>query len=161
MDIVFKSLRIGKNGKRFLLYKFRTLKNGSDSKHFTGNESYTKFGKFLRKTKLDELPQLWNILRGEMTWVGPRPEEARTIETLPSHIREIQLSVKPGLTSLASIHFADEEKLLQEFKDPARIYWSAVKPMKFLLDVFYVQHKSFLLDLAIIWGTIRRIIIGK
>lgn len=159
MSVFYKSLRVGQYGKTFLMYKFRTLEETAD--HFANGQTYTRWGRFLRKTKLDELPQLWNVLKGEMTWVGPRPEEDRTLISIPKHIRDIQLSVKPGLTSLASIHFADEEKLLQEFSDPSRIYWSAVKPMKFLLDVFYVQHQSFLLDLAILWGTVRRLLIGR
>ena len=101
---------------------------------------------------------MWNILKGDLAVVGPRAEEERTSDIIPKSAKDIILSVKPGLTSPASIHFIDEEKILQEALEPGKVYWTAVKPMKIMLDVWYVQHKSFLLDLAIIWGTIKAII---
>lgn len=128
---------------------------------FTNGDTYTRFGKFLRMTKLDELPQLWNVLRGDLALVGPRAEEERTSQIIPQHLRDIILSVKPGITSPASIHFYDEEKTLQASKDPTGVYWTTVKPMKLLLDVWYVQHRGFLLDLSLIWTTLRTIVIGR
>lgn len=158
MSIIYKSKRVGKNGKVFLLYKFRTLKEGSDSKMFAGKDAYTRFGWIMRKVKFDELPQIFNILKGEMGIVGVRPEEERTIQILPKETRDILLSVKPGLTSLASIYFIDEEKLVQESSDPTRFYWTTIKPMKILLDTFYTNNKSLSLDAWIVWATIKNII---
>lgn len=150
---IYRSERIGRNGRRFSLYKFRTLKEDFFGNYAT-EQGYTKFGRFLRKTKLDELPQILNWIKRDINIVGPRPELPETIDLIPKDIRKIILSKRPGLTSLASIHFADEEFLLQQSKDSAVDYYEKVKPMKLLLDVFYVQNKSFLLDLWIIWRTI-------
>jgi len=158
MSIIYKSKRVGKNGKVFLLYKFRTLKEGSDSKMFAGNDAYTRFGRILRKTKLDELPQVWNVLKGDLRIVSPRPEEERTIQILPKETRDILLSVKPGLTSLSSLYFYDEESLIQQSADPTKMYWQSVKPMKILLDTFYINNRSISLDMWIVWATFKRII---
>lgn len=154
---IYRSERVGKNGRRFSLYKFRTLKEGF-SGDFANNEGYTRFGKFLRKTKLDEVLQIVNILKGDLRIVGPRPELPETIELIPKDIRKILLLIKPGLTSLSSVHFFDEEKIIQQGKDNTYDYYARIKPMKILLDVFYVQHKSFLLDLAVLWETFKLVI---
>lgn len=161
MSIIYKSKRVGKNGKPFFMYKFKTLKDGSDSNMFAHQGEYTRFGKFLRLTKLDELPQIWNILKGDMSLVGPRAEEQRTIEIIPESTKKTILSVKPGLTSPASLHFADEEKILEKLKEPDKVYWGTIKPMKFLLDVWYVQHKNLFIDLGIIWASLKYLIIRK
>lgn len=126
---------------------------------FAEKYSYTRFGKFLRKYKLDELPQLWNILKGDMVVVGPRPEEKRTLEIIPGEITQTILSVKPGLTSPASLHFYDEEKILQESKNKDLDFWVKIKPMKILLDTWYVQNKNWMLDLGLIWATLKKIIL--
>ena len=151
-SIIYRSERIGKNGRRFSLYKFRTLIEGFDG-NFATNEGYTRFGKFLRKTKLDELPQVVNWLKGDIAIVGSRPELPETIHLIPADIRKIILSRKPGLTSLASIHFADEEKIIQQGIDNAYDYYVKIKPLKILLDVFYIQQRDFFLDLWIVWKT--------
>ena len=156
MSIFYKSYRIGKNGKPFFLYKLKTLKDGVD-KHLFKHE-YLPLGHFLRKTKLDELPQLWNVLKGDMSLVGPRAEEERTINLVPEELKKILLSVKPGLTSLSSIHFFDEERILKLSPDAFKTYWLSVKPMKIALDVFYVNNHSFLLDLAILWITFKLVV---
>ncbi len=148
---IYRSERIGKNGKPFSLYKFRTLKEGFDG-NFATNEGYTRFGKFLRKTKLDELPQLMNWLRGDIALVGPRPELPETIGLIPRDIKQIITSVKPGLTSLASITFINEEELLK--KNGVNIYYQKIKSIKLILDCFYVEHKDFLLDFWIIYKTV-------
>lgn len=160
MSVLYRSERIGKNGKPFTLYKFRTLQEGSERRHFAEHEAYVFMGRFLRKTKLDELPQLWNFLKGDVALVGPRPEEKRVIEVIPSSVRDLLLSVKPGLTSLSSIHFFDEEKILQQSADPFEDYWKKVKPMKITLDVFYVQNKCYSLDLWILWQTFKKILVS-
>jgi len=126
---------------------------------FADEEHYTRFGRFLRKVKIDEFLQLINVLKGEMTLVGPRPDFQETYDVMPDYAKEIILSVKPGCTSLSSIHFFDEEKLLQEAgEDKYKNYWTRVKPAKILLDTFYIQNKCLLLDLAIIYITIKKMI---
>lgn len=156
--VIYKSKRIGLNGRVFEMYKFRTLKENFQGQFATA-EGYTKFGRFLRRYKLDELPQLINVLRGEMSLVGPRPEEERTINLLPEENKKIILSVKPGMTSLSSIHFFDEERILEESDDKIRDYWLKIKPMKFVLETFYVEHKGWILDLAILWVTFKKLIL--
>lgn len=156
MNWLYKSLRIGKNEKKFWMYKLKTLRDDFD-KSFADESSYTKYGHFLRKYKLDELPQFLNVLKGQMSLVGPRPEEERTINLIPEDIRKTLLSVKPGMTSLASLHFYDEEMLLKQGQDIYKDYWMGVKPLKIMLDIFYIENKSWLLDLAVLWATFKRI----
>lgn len=158
MSFFFKSRRIGKGGRVFTLYKLKTLHENITHFPYNKTEQYTWGGKFLRKTKLDELPQLWNLIKRDINIVGPRPEEENTIHVIPQETRDILLSVRPGLTSLASIHFFDEGQILEQSTNTHEDYWSKIKPLKITLDVFYVQNKSWLLDLAIIWLTIKKII---
>jgi len=154
---IYRSERIGKNGRRFSLYKIRTLKEDF-AEQYVDEQGYTKWGYFLRKTKLDESFQIVNWLRGDVSLVGPRPELPETIDLIPKDLRKIILSVRPGLTSLSSVHFFDEEQIIQQGKDNTYDYYAKIKPAKILLDVFYVQNKCFLLDLAIIWMTIKKVI---
>ncbi len=155
----YRSERIGKNGIPFTLWKVRTLKEGTDkTSSFAQDDQYTRFGRFLRKTKIDELPQIICLLRGQISLVGPRAEEARSIRVLPNDIKQKLLSVKPGLTSLASVHFFNEEEILKQVADPAALYWKEIKPTKILLDMFYIQNRCFILDLAIIWMTFKRVV---
>lgn len=112
-------------------------------------DQYLKYGKFLRKTKIDEALQVINVIRGQMNLVGPRPELVEHSYLIPKDIRKILLSRKPGLTSLASIAFADEEQLISRAED----YWLKVKPIKIALDVFYVEHRDVFLDVWILWKT--------
>ncbi len=159
MSIIYKSKRIGKNGKSFYLYKFRTLKNDADKTNsFASQKQYAFMGRFLRKTKIDELPQIWNYLKGDIAFVGPRPEEEKTIEVIPEETRNILLSVKPGLTSLSSIHFFDETTILEDTKDPYRIYWTTIKPIKIGLDIFYIKNRDIFLDSWILFKTMILII---
>lgn len=159
MKILYKSLRVGKNGRVFEMLKFRTLKEGVDKvSTFAQDDQYLPLGKFLRKTKLDELPQLWNVIKGEMAICGPRPEEERSIKVIPEDIRNIILSVKPGMVDLASLHFFDEEKLIQRGSDPAWTYWTQVKPAKILLQVFYIQNRGTLLNIWLMWQTMKKVI---
>jgi len=154
VKIFYCSKRIGKNGKVFNLYKFRTLQETKGQ----FPEEYTKIGRFLRKTKIDELPQIINLIKGDMNIVGPRPEEARTVNLLPDAIKKILLSRRPGLTSLSSLHFFDEGNILEKGVDLHRIYWEKIKPLKILLDVFYVNERNILLDWWIILKTLTAVI---
>lgn len=156
MSFFYTSERVGRGGKTFTMWKIRTLVDGSDKAHFA--QGYTRFGHFLRKYKIDELPQLWNILKGDMSIVGPRPMEKRTLSVIPEEIKEKILSVKPGLSDLSSLYFFDEERLLQYSENKTEDYWTRIAPMKFVLQCFYVDNKSFSLDLWIIFATLKKIL---
>ena len=160
MSILYQSQRIGKNGKPFTLYKLRTMIPNTDrTTQFATPEVYTKWGHTLRKYKIDELPQIFNWLRGDLNVVGPRPDTQNAYDVMPDYAKRKILNIKPGLTSLSSIYFYNEELLLQELgQDKFKNYYGIIKPAKILLDSFYVENKCFLLDLAIIWLTIKKII---
>lgn len=155
---IYKSERVGKNGKVFEMYKFRTLKPNSDSNMFANAETYTKFGRFLRKTKLDELPSLLNVLKGDMSIFGYRPEELRTWNIYSQDIKDFLSQYKPGLMDLSSLHFFDEERILQLSNDKQRAYWEKIFPIKMALRAFYFENKSWPLKLAIVYIVIKKII---
>ncbi len=144
--IIFSQPRVGYENKIFKFYKFRTMKNSKDNQGnlLSDAERLTSFGKFLRKSSLDELPQLWNVLKGEMSFVGPRP---LLIDYLPLYSAEQirRHSVKPGITGWAQINGRNS------------ITWED----KFLLDVWYVDHQSFLLDLKILWLTFWKVLSSR
>ena len=157
-SFIYRSERVGKGGKPFSLYKIRTMKVGTRIS-FASQEHYTRFGRFLRKIKADEFLQLFNVLKGEMSLVGPRPDFQESYEIMPDYAKKVLLSVKPGCTSLSSVHFFDEEKLLQEAgEDKYKNYYTRIKPAKILLDTFYIQNKCVFLDLAILWITAKKVI---
>lgn len=159
MSIFYKSLRIGKNGKEFYLYKFKTLKDNFDkTDSFADESAYLPLGKFLRKTHLDELPQLWNLIKGDLNIFGWRPEEKRYIDLWPEKIKKKILSNKPGLIDLATIVFFNEEKLLKEFNDKHYFYWQFIRPLKFQFQLFYIENKCFLLKITILWIIFKKII---
>ena len=152
----YRSARVGKGGKSIEVLKVRTLREGADSSIFA--EKYLWYGKFLRKTKLDELPQLWTILKGDMAVFGPRPMEEREVALLPDGMKDVLFRVKPGLIDLASIHFFEEEKLLQQMKDPAKVYFEVIRPIKFALQAWYIEHKCLALDLALAYLALKKVI---
>ena len=155
MNIFYKSKRIGKNGKPFTIFKFKTLKDNIDKTNsFANEEQYIGYGRFLRQTKIDELPQIWNLIKRDINIVGPRPEEEKTINVIPEDIRNILLSRRPGLTSLTSIHFFDETHILEKSLDQHKDYWTKIKPLKITLDIFYIQNRDIFLDFWIIWKTV-------
>jgi len=139
------------------MIKLRTLREGFNES-FANDEGYTRFGEFLRKTKLDELPAVLNVLKGDMHIFGYRPEEKKTIDILPEHMKEVLLSTKPGLVDLSSLHFFDEERILNLIDDPHEVYWKKIRPIKYTLQVFYIKNKCFFLDLAIFWIAIKKMI---
>ena len=140
--VIFKQQRPGKNGKIFLLFKFRTMTDKKDEKGQLLPDEFrlTKFGKLLRSTSLDELPELWNILKGEMSFVGPRPLLVQYLPLYNTHQKK-RHNVRPGLTGLAQV------------KGRNSISWEE----RFKWDVNYVKHQSFLLDFRIIIMTIRAV----
>ena len=134
----FVQERIGKDGKPFGLYKFRTMRTGSDSKGLITigehDERITRFGYFLRRYKLDELPQLWNVLKGDMSLVGPRPEVRKYVDLYTEEQREV-LKVKPGITDYASIAYVNENEILGSADDPDQAYIEQVMPDKIKLNM--------------------------
>jgi len=153
----FKQKRIGLNMQPFTLYKFRSMtvnKSSSGGSFDPGNQSrVTRIGKLLRKTKLDELPQLFNVLKGDMSIVGPRPEVKQYIEVYPERWAIVQ-KVKPGITDNASIEFRDEEEILVKSQNPEKTYIEEILPRKLKFYEQYVIAHSFLGDLKIIFKTI-------
>lgn len=158
---LFRQERIGRAGRPFRICKFRTMVADAPSRGLqitTGRDPrITRAGDFLRRTKLDELPQLLNVLTGEMSLVGPRPEVPRYVALYPSATRAVVLSVRPGLTDEAAIRYADESSLLATAPDPEKTYVEDILPKKLALYEEYVARRSFAGDLALIFRTLRRI----
>jgi lipopolysaccharide/colanic/teichoic acid biosynthesis glycosyltransferase len=152
----YRQVRVGKNRKDFILYKFRTMKVESDKKlNLTvgNNDSrITKVGKVLRKFKIDELPQLINVMLGDMSFVGPRPEVPKYVAMYNEKQLQV-LSVRPGITDYASIKFRNENELLAKAEQPEAFYISEVMPVKLGLNLFYIRNRSFLMDLKLIIKT--------
>lgn len=161
--VFYRGLRTGRGGRVFKIFKFRTMV--VDAEKFGGPSTsaddprLTKFGKFLRKHNLDELPQLINILRGEMSFVGPRPEVPSEVETYDEETKKIILSVKPGMTDLATLENLHEEEILKGASDPHQVYREKIKPEKIRLAIKYVKNQSFLLDIKILIRTVLKAII--
>ena len=159
----FRQVRVGREGRHFRLLKFRTMRAGSESQGQitvgARDPRITGVGHVLRRSKLDELPQLLNILWGDMSIVGPRPEVPKYVALYTNEQRAV-LDVRPGLSSLASIAYINENEILGRSSDPERTYIEEVMPAKLALDLRYVREKSLLMDLAIIAATVRRILVG-
>ncbi len=162
--IFFRQTRVGQSGRHFHLLKFRSMRPGSEAKGqiTVGDRDprITGVGHFLRKSKLDELPQLINVLQGDMSIVGPRPEVPKYVAMYNVEQRQV-LEVRPGLTSLASIAFINENAILGGSSDPERTYIEQVMPAKLALDLNYVHARSMILDLKIILRTLGRLINGR
>ncbi|HPF89913.1 MAG: sugar transferase [Flavobacteriales bacterium] len=160
----FRQVRVGRNGNEFGLLKFRSMRPDSEAKGqitVGGRDPrITAVGYFLRKSKLDELPQLINVLLGDMSIVGPRPEVPRYVALYTAEQREV-LRVRPGITSAASVAYIDENDLLGRSADPERTYVEEVMPAKLKLDLEYVRTAGLGVDLAIIWGTLRRLVSAR
>ena len=152
--VFFRQERIGKGGKPFRIFKFRSMrKDNAGLKITTGNDSrITSVGRFLRKSKIDELPQLINVLLGDMSFVGPRPEVADYVDLYTPYQRQVLL-VRPGITGLASIRFRNENDLLTASADPNRTYIQEIMPRKIDLDLEYIPHASVLYDIKLIFQT--------
>jgi len=157
--IFYRGLRTGQNGEPFKIFKFRTMvpdaeKLGGPSTS-ADDPRLTNVGKFLRKRKLDELPQLINVFFGQMSVVGPRPEVPSEVETYDQKTKKIILSVKPGMTDLASLANIHEEEILRGSSDPHQTYREVIKSQKLKLAVEYVENRSFWLDIKIILRTLK------
>ncbi len=161
--IFFKQQRIGKEFRPFWIYKFRTMRASLDQgPNITiGNDPrITGIGRLLRQTKIDELPQLINILRGEMSFVGPRPEVPQYVQLYRKEYQQI-LTVRPGLTDLASLKYRDEAALLASAENPEEEYVRRILPDKIMLATDYIQRASFFFDLRLILETILRLVLGR
>ena len=158
--VFYRARRVGKGGKLFLMYKFRTMvvnaEQSGPSITVKDDPRITRVGRFLRKTKLDELPQLINVLKGEMSLVGPRPETPSMVEHYTPEQRRV-LEVTPGITGLAQLHYSNEEEMLnsENWYDE---YVRKILPHKLALDLLYIEHMSLTLDLAIIGRTIAKLV---
>jgi len=154
--VFFKQKRIGLNLQPFTLYKFRSMtvnKDSSNGSFDAGNQSrVTNIGKVLRKTKLDELPQLINVLKGDMSFVGPRPEVKKWVDVYPQQWASI-LTVKPGITDNAAILFRNEEEILAQVANPENHYREIILPQKLNIYSLYISNHSFTGDLKIIFNT--------
>jgi lipopolysaccharide/colanic/teichoic acid biosynthesis glycosyltransferase len=155
--VIYSQWRVGQHGKRFELLKFRTMVVGADKQGLrltaSGDRRITLVGRFLRKTKLDELPQLINVFRGEMSLVGPRPEVPEYV-ALYSPAERAVLTVKPGITGPASLAFIDEERLLAERADQEDFYVNSIMTQKLLVDLDYCSRVSLRDDLKLIARTV-------
>ncbi|WP_353132629.1 sugar transferase [Pseudopedobacter sp.] len=152
--------RVGKNKRSFILYKFRTMLTGSDKQGLLtvgdNDKRVTRSGRWLRKYKLDELPQLFNILKGDMSFVGPRPEVSKYVDLYNERQKKI-LSVKPGITDWASIKYMDENEMLANVPDPEDYYIRYIMPSKAEINLKYVAEHNFWTDIKIIFLTIRNV----
>lgn len=159
---IFRQERIGLHGRPFDIYKFRTMRPDAEkvgAQLTTGDDSrITSQGRFLRRYKLDELPQFINVWVGDMSVVGPRPEVARYMDAYPHEVRTEILSVRPGITDLASIKFRDENALLTSANDPEHVYITDILPIKQAYYLEYVRHHTLWMDIKIIWKTISSVL---
>ena len=159
--VFFRGERIGKKGKPFRIFKFRTMVENAEELGGPSTASddprLTKIGLFLKKYQLDELPQLINVLKGEMSFVGPRPEVPFYINMMTEKERNTILSIKPGMTDFASLQNFHEGEVLKGSLDPEKTYMEKIRPTKIKLQMEYVKNRSFLLDLKIIVKTIIKV----
>lgn len=160
--ILFKQRRLTINAKEFTIYKFRSMrtdfdKDGKGIQVKGSSNAITPIGKIIRKTKLDELPQLFNILMGDMSFIGPRPELPRRLKYYSERDKGI-FKVRSGISSPASIVFSDEEYLMNQVKDPEKFYIEQIMPYKIDLNLYYVETRSFWNDIYLIIATFLKIL---
>lgn len=157
----YRQQRVGKDGKMFRLLKFRSMRTGSDKQGLItvgGHDSrITRIGYFIRRYKIDELPQLLNVLKGDMSLVGPRPEVKKYVDMYTAEQRRV-LSVKPGITDYASIEYADENEILGRADDPDKAYVEQIMPDKIRLNMRYIENHNSREYFKIIFLTIKKII---
>ena len=155
--VIFKQKRVGKEGCLFTMYKFRsmTVRHSGASVSVAGESRITPLGAVLRKYKLDELPELWNVLKGDMSFVGPRPDVPGYVDCLTGEEREV-LKLKPGITGPASLKYRCEEEVLAKVEDPQKYNDEVIFPDKVRINKNYIKHWSFVLDMKIIIYTIIR-----
>lgn len=156
--VFFRQERVGRDGKLFRIHKFRTMVTDAERRGLQitvgADARVTRVGQWMRKYKLDELPQLLDVWLGQMSLVGPRPEVPRYVACYPADVRDLVLSVRPGITDRASIEFKDENEILARAADPNKAYIEQVLPIKLAFYQEYVKNRSFIGDIALIFKTI-------
>ena len=159
--VFYRQMRVGKDGKDFGLLKFRSMRIGADKESLITigehDSRITRAGYYIRKYKLDELPQLWNVLVGDMSLVGPRPEVRKYVDMYTDEQRQV-LTVRPGITDYASIEYIDENRLLAQAEDPDRTYIEEILPAKIALNMRYIKHQTLGEYMKIIFLTLAKII---
>ena len=162
--ILYRQLRVGLNEKPFYIYKFRTMVVGADREGLqvtsASDPRLTRVGRLLRKLKLDEMPQLLNVLKGEMSLVGPRPEVPKYVKLYTDEQKKI-LTVKPGMTDPATVYFRNEEELLAQADDKESFYVNEVMPVKMRLYLRYIENRSLLYDIKLIFLEILALILPQ
>ena len=153
--VIFKQKRVGRNGRMFTMYKFRsmTVGHGGSSVSVAGESRITPLGAKLRKYKLDELPELWNVLIGDMSFVGPRPDVPGYADQLEGDDREV-LKLRPGITGPASLKYRDEEEILAKQDNPQKYNDEVIFPDKVRINRYYLHHYSFVKDIQMIFCTV-------
>lgn len=153
--VIFKQKRVGRDGRLFTMYKFRsmTVGHGGSSVSVAGESRITPLGAKLRRYKLDELPELWNVLIGDMSFVGPRPDVPGYADQLKGRDREV-LRLRPGITGPASLKYRDEEELLAGQPDPQKYNDEVIFPDKVRINLYYLHHYSFIKDIEMIICTV-------
>ncbi len=159
--VLYRQSRVGRDNRDFTLYKFRTMRTGSDKKGLLTvgdrDSRVTRVGYFLRKYKLDEFPQLINIIKGDMSIVGPRPEVRKYVDMYTPEQMKV-LSVRPGLTDYASVRYVHESEILARSDNPEQTYINEVMPAKLVLNLEYIQHQSLKEDIKLIFQTFAAIV---
>jgi lipopolysaccharide/colanic/teichoic acid biosynthesis glycosyltransferase len=162
--VIYTQTRIGLNRQHFKIYKFRSMILGADQVGSSvtkyGDSRITAIGRFIRRTKLDELPQLWNVFIGDMSLVGPRPDIPEIIDLYTPRMLRI-LEIRPGMTSIASLHLRNESSLLKLANQPDQAYRKVIMPAKVKFAMVHVDHPSLLFDLQILLQTVLVLVIGK
>lgn len=160
--ILFSQKRLTKGMKEFNIYKFRSMVSNElrekNSVQIKGSSNeITSIGKFMRKTKIDELPQFWNILKGDMSFIGPRPELPRRLKYY-NDVQKAIFTMRSGISSPASIVFSDEEYLMNQVKDPEKFYIEEIMPYKIDLNLYYIKNQNFFYDIWLILATLLKIV---
>jgi lipopolysaccharide/colanic/teichoic acid biosynthesis glycosyltransferase len=155
LPVLFRQKRVGKEGREFTLLKFRSMRADLSGAQITAGRDarITRVGLFIRKYKLDELPQFWNVIQGDMSLVGPRPELPAFVDLRDPLWREV-LSVRPGITDLATLAYHDEQELLAGVEDVEQYYRRYILPIKLQLNIEYIHKRSFYLDVKVLFLTL-------
>ncbi|MEZ6056452.1 MAG: sugar transferase [Planctomycetaceae bacterium] len=154
---IFRQTRVGLDGKTFQILKIRTMREGTEistTVTTSHDRRITRLGRLLRKTKVDELPQLWNVLKGEMSFVGPRPDVPKQLADLSDEDRRDYVSIRPGITGVGSLKYRNEEEILARQQDPERYNREIIFPDKVRLNREYIENYSLLGDLGYLWKTL-------
>lgn len=160
--VLFRQQRVGRHGVPFRIHKFRTMREGAAGLPLTvgTDPRITRSGAWLRRTRIDELPQLFDVLQGTMSLVGPRPEVPKYVALYPAALRERVLAVRPGITDPASLVFIDEAALLAAADDPEREYVERILPIKLQYAAAYAERATLASDMALLWRTCRVLLAG-